>query len=658
MANTSGIRAGRAYVELGANDAQLMKALRRAQKRMRAFASGISSLGGKLAAGGGAMLTPFAVSTKVFLKAGDQLDKMAKRTGFTVESLSELGFAAEQTGSDITTLEKGVRRMQQTVNDAGRGLSTATDALDAIGLSVDSLVGLSPEEQFKLIADSISRIEDPSERAAIALQIFGRAGAMLIPLLSGGSKGMEELQQQARDLGLTISTETAGDAAELTDELNILRRVLRAGAIVIGSAVAPAISKMTKLVTRAVVYANEWVRANKATVATVFKVAGAVTVAGFALIGLGAAVFVASATLGALATIVGVATTVIAAILSPIGLVTIAVAALGATILVWSGAGGEAIVWLMDRFGELRAFVDKVVGGISDALAAGDIALAAKILWLGLRAAWETGSAELNKVWLKARQFFLENILNMAYGAQVAFEIGTSAIASAWIDLTAWLSSSWTEFTSAFENLWLRSVNFFKKGWNEIRGLVDDGFDAESANKDADAALQSKLDSINADRDKKLADREQIRKDSQDFRRKEQFESLKKIGSGFEDSLAIIDAITKVQTAKTKKALEDARRELDQAIEDARAKREASDAEGGPDRAKLPTASDIEDLLRRLGNMIKDKVEARGTFNANAFQSLAGASSTEERAAKAAEATAKNTKRIADAARGGGLVFT
>ena len=58
---------------------------------------------------------------------------MAKRTGFSTEALSELRFAAEQSGADLGTLEKGVKRMQSTLLDAELGLSTAVDALETAG---------------------------------------------------------------------------------------------------------------------------------------------------------------------------------------------------------------------------------------------------------------------------------------------------------------------------------------------------------------------------------------------------------------------------------------------------------------------------------------------------------------------------------------------
>lgn len=192
MADTRGIRAGRAFVELGVND-KLTSALKAAEKRLRAFGSSVRDIGLKLFAVGSAVTGAFLTTAKIFSDVGDALDKMAGRTGVGVEALSEIGFAAEQSGADMETLEKGLRAMQRTIVEAGSGSKTAADALGRLGLSVDELLALSPERQFKAIADQLARVTDPTIRAATALDIFSRAGTQLLPLMAEGAAGIEAL---------------------------------------------------------------------------------------------------------------------------------------------------------------------------------------------------------------------------------------------------------------------------------------------------------------------------------------------------------------------------------------------------------------------------------------------------------------------------------
>ena len=212
MPSAKGIRAGRAFVELFADDSKLVRGLRRAQKKLKAFGQSIRNMGLKIAGLGAAMLAPLIGAAKAFSSMGDQVAKMAKRTGMSVEALSELQFVASQPGTEINALENALRRMQRSIYDAGRGLSTAVDALADLGLTFKDFDGLSPEQQFKLLADRISQIEDPTRKAAIAMSLLGRSGTALLPMFAKGAAGIEALQKEARRLGLTMSAEDAAAA--------------------------------------------------------------------------------------------------------------------------------------------------------------------------------------------------------------------------------------------------------------------------------------------------------------------------------------------------------------------------------------------------------------------------------------------------------------
>ena len=663
MAGAKGIRAGRAFVELGVSD-KLTAGLRAAQRRLKAFGAGVRSLGTRIAAIGTAGLAPLAASVRSFASAGDTLEKMSRRTGIGVEALSELGFAAEQSGADLQTLEAGVRVLQRTINDAERGLSTATEALAELGLTAEQVRGLTPEEQFKAVADRLARIPDPAKRAAVAMQLLGRSGTRLLPLVEGGAAGIEELQEQARALGLTVSTEAARDAALLTDTLNILWRVVRQGVFEIGSALAPTVIDLTNAVVRAVVTATQWVRENKALVVTVAKVAAGVAAAGIAIIGLGlliagvGAVFgLLAGAVGAVGTAFGLVGTVLGALLSPIGLVVAAVAGLGTALLVWSGAGGEALAWLRDQFGKLREFVGKVIGGITDALAAGDITLAAEILWLALKLAWQRGAAELNKVWLQARAFFVGTAQKMWFGALAAAQQVLHALEVAWIETTAFLSKTWTRFTSGFTKIWERASAFVAKRMLEIQGLFDSSLNVEAAKRAVDQQLEARLSDIDEGARRDLSRREQRRQAERNRSRELNEATLAEIGRQFEEAQEALQQGTDARLTETQRQLEEARRRLDEAIAEARRKREEAGDDGTPRRGVGDLLADLEDRLAGIGDAIAARVEVRGTFNALAVQGLAGSADAAERTASATEQTAKNTKRLADAARTGGLTF-
>ena len=217
-------------------DKRFKSALGRAGQRLKQFAKAGAMVAAATAAAGAAALT---ASVKGFLSLGDSLAKMRDRTGLSVEALSELRHAATRSGTSLASVEKSVGRMQRTIVDAQRGLSTATEAFDALGINIDELRQMSPEQQFETIAASLAAIEDPTTRAGLAMQVFGRSGTQILPMV----EQMDSLRQEARDLGVTMDTETAESAVRLTDMFTDLVATLKQVAIAVGAAVAPLLER-------------------------------------------------------------------------------------------------------------------------------------------------------------------------------------------------------------------------------------------------------------------------------------------------------------------------------------------------------------------------------------------------------------------------------
>ncbi len=656
MANTQGIRAGKAFVEIGGDDSRLLRALKRAQQRLKAFGAGVRQVGLRAVAASAAILAPLAGATKIFASAGDQLDKMAARTGVSVEALSQLGFAAEQSGADIETLEKGIRTMQRTINDAQRGLSTATDAFDDLGLNFRQLATLSPEEQFQTIADAITRVEDPSKRAALAMQVLGRAGTQLLPLLAN----IRALRAQADNLGLTISTKDASSAALLTDTLNILWRTVRVGAFVIGSALAPTIIDLSNRFTRIIIAANEWIKANRDAVMWVARVGvalggvgGILIATGLAFTLLGIAVGGLGGALGLAAAIIAKVGVVLAAILSPIGLLIAAAALLGGTVVAWSGAGGAALDWLRGRFDQLGKFVGTVIGGIRDAIAGGDIALAARVLWAGLRVAWEQGIQPLRQAWIGFSA-------GMQRGAIIAF----SGVRKAWIevrdwfernfpDFTAGLAKGWANLAAGVQRIWARVTNWLADRFTEVMGILDESLDVEAAKALNRRELDADLGGIESQRIDAIAEAERRRNRTDADREQEKESALNAVDAQRAEALAQLDEQTAERVRQAEEALARTKEELDAALAAARQRREEALADGqDPASLALQRLADFGDQL----DAIASRVSVRGTFDASAVRGLAAGDDSAERTARATEQTARHTKRLVEAS-SKGLAF-
>ncbi len=665
MASSRGIRAGRAFVELFADDSKLVRGLRRAEKKIKAFGSSIRNMGLKMAGLGAAILAPLLGAAKAFSSMGDQIAKMAKRTGLSVEALSELKFVASQTGTSIEALETGFRRMQRSIYDAGRGLSTQTDALADLGLAYKDLKGLAPEEQFKLMAEAISRIEDPTRKAALAQALFGRAGTMMLPMMAKGAKGIEQLQKEARRLGLTMSAEDAVAAEEFTDTLDALWKVVKMGVFRVGAALAPVLKQLAETITDVATKVSAWIQVNRQIIVTVLKVAAAVLAGGIALVALGTIISGLGSALGGLITIVtGVATVfkllggVIAFLLSPIGLVIAAVAALGAYLVVASGAGGKALTWLGEKFGVLKDDALTAYQGIADALAAGDISLAVKVLWQTLKMEWTRGVNFLEKAWLNFRNFFIKIGYDAWHGLLAVVEVVWHALEVGWIETTAFFAKAWYGFVGFFAKTWERIKSGAKKAWNWIKSLFDDSVDLEAENKLVEQEKQKAISQIDDEQQRKTAEREAKRESDRRRATAVHEATMSEIGRENLRKHSELDAEYERRMTDNEADLAKARKEWRDAVEEARKKRKAKEA-AGPD--KLEGADDIIARANRaiagMGDLLgrqAAKIGAQGTFVAANVLGLQTGGAT-DRMANGIDKIEKNTRPLRNAE---GVSFT
>ena len=196
-------------------------------------------------------------SISAFAEAGDSVQKMALRTGFSTIALSELTHAAELSGTSISSMENGVKRMQRTLLDAEQGLSTAVDAMELLGVNMDDVAGKSPEEQFRIMTEALAEVEDASKRSAIAQQVFGRAGTQLLPMLAAGKQGLADMRQEAHDLGLVFSQESADSAAEYQDSLTKLKGAFQGIQFAIGKALVPVLIPLIEMFTKVAIITRE-----------------------------------------------------------------------------------------------------------------------------------------------------------------------------------------------------------------------------------------------------------------------------------------------------------------------------------------------------------------------------------------------------------------
>lgn len=197
--------------------AQISKGFASIQKQINGVESALQALG-----------VAFGVHEAIdfvrnIINAEEQLGNLAQKAGITAESLGGLAFGVKNAGVDLDTLGNGLAKLERSIASAGEGNEKTKEAFDVLGISVRDSAGniKSTDQIFLEVADKFAGFYDGANKAAIAVALFGRAGADLIPALNKGSAALRE-QQAYFDKYSGVTADSVAQAKEFNDTLNKL----------------------------------------------------------------------------------------------------------------------------------------------------------------------------------------------------------------------------------------------------------------------------------------------------------------------------------------------------------------------------------------------------------------------------------------------------
>jgi lambda family phage tail tape measure protein len=144
-------------------------------------------------------------------KAANEMFELSEKTGVSVESLSRFGYAAGLNGVNTESLGKSLEKLNKSIFAAASAPAGAVNAFTRLGVAVkDSEGNLRSSEDVLLdLTDKFKSLPEGPARGALAMQLFGKAGAEMLPFLIQGKAGIQALAQEADKLGVTIGGKTA-----------------------------------------------------------------------------------------------------------------------------------------------------------------------------------------------------------------------------------------------------------------------------------------------------------------------------------------------------------------------------------------------------------------------------------------------------------------
>jgi hypothetical protein len=268
----NGIRAGRAYVEIGV--------LNNVQAGLRGVQSSLNKAGSAFLAGG-AVLGGFAGGAYAALDKLDGsateraagFDRLAKRIGSTTEKLSEFAYVADLMGVNLDRLGDNWENWGERIFQGSQGVGEAFNNFQKLGFQANTEIKTDIVDQMFTLMDRMNaKTADPDERRGMLSSFFSDKGQHMNELFGLGSDRVKELMAQGRRLGATVFTEDAKAAREVQAAYHGVETAVRGVIYQTGLALMPSKHFLNTAVSgarEAAVQIREWVGANGELIQTI-----------------------------------------------------------------------------------------------------------------------------------------------------------------------------------------------------------------------------------------------------------------------------------------------------------------------------------------------------------------------------------------------------
>lgn len=171
---------------------------------------------GALAAAGAAVTGAFVSAAKKTADYGDKVDKMSQKIGISAEAYQKWDYVMQRAGGSIDSMKMGMKTLSQQAEKN-------SDAFQKLGISQEEVQNLSQEDLFERTVKGLAGMEQGTERATLASQLLGRAGADMGPLLNGGTKAIEEQMEIAEKYGMVMPDAAIAASAAFEDSLTTMQ---------------------------------------------------------------------------------------------------------------------------------------------------------------------------------------------------------------------------------------------------------------------------------------------------------------------------------------------------------------------------------------------------------------------------------------------------
>jgi hypothetical protein len=226
------------------------KAAKEAERVRKKTAQDYEKLGKTLAAFGAAAVYGIGIAVKATMDYNVELETLHKKTGIAVEDIAGLGYAAQMEEASLESLATGLKFLARNADEAARGNKAAADAFARAGIQVtDSEGRIRPVKDLMLdLAGAMAAMPNEAQKTGLAMDLLGRSGQDLVPMLSLGKTEIAALAREAEKLGIVTDTQTAEAWDKLDDTLVRTRASIQGAKQSISNNLLPAVQGLAEFV--------------------------------------------------------------------------------------------------------------------------------------------------------------------------------------------------------------------------------------------------------------------------------------------------------------------------------------------------------------------------------------------------------------------------
>lgn len=299
--------------------------------------TGLQDLALRAGVAGAAITGAMTLMVRSSMQYGEQINKMAERSGVASEAMSKLGFVADIQESSIQELGMAFKFLDKATADAMKGTGDAAKAYKQMGIDVRDSSGAikASDVVFEEVIQNFDKLGSQAEKSAAAMTLFGRAGYNMKPLLNTSKETLIQLKEEAVKLGLVLTGVQTQALDGLGDELTKLSKGYTGVANTLTLMFLPQILTGVVIVKQMYMTLIDWIKKHEELVKSLVTVTAVI----------GGLLLAFSAIAGAILGVIGVLGTLtlawttlngaIALIATPVGIAIASILLIGAVIAEW-----------------------------------------------------------------------------------------------------------------------------------------------------------------------------------------------------------------------------------------------------------------------------------------------------------------------------------